>query len=37
VHRIARHSDAKITLKIYAHRNLQAMRDALAKIDEWLE
>lgn len=30
---IARHSDAKITLKIYAHANLAEMRSALGKLD----
>ena len=36
VQAIARHSDVKITLKIYAHSNLKAMREALDKIDGWL-
>jgi integrase len=36
VQAIARHSDVKITLKIYADSNLQAMREALYKIDGWL-
>jgi integrase len=36
VQAIARHSDVKITLQIYAHTNLAAMRDALGKIDRWL-
>jgi integrase len=36
VQAIARHSDVKITLKIYAHSNLKAMREALEKIDGWL-
>jgi len=36
VQAIARHSDVKITLKIYAHSNLTAMREALDKIDGWL-
>ncbi|MDT5034846.1 MAG: hypothetical protein QOE03_31, partial [Micromonosporaceae bacterium] len=36
VQAIARHSDVKITLQIYAHTNLAAMRDALDKLDEWL-
>jgi integrase len=30
---IARHSDVKITLKIYAHTNLDDMRSALGKLD----
>jgi integrase len=36
VQAIARHSDVKITLQIYAHTNLAAMREALGKLDEWL-
>jgi integrase len=36
VQAIARHSDVKITLQIYAHTNLAAMREALSKLDEWL-
>jgi integrase len=36
VQAIARHSDVKITLQIYAHTNLTAMREALDKLDEWL-
>ena len=30
---IARHADLEITLSIYAHTNLDAMREALDKID----
>jgi len=26
----------KITLQIYAHTNLAAIREALGKLDEWL-
>ena len=33
VQAIARHADVKITLKIYAHANLNAMRQALDKVD----
>jgi integrase len=33
VQAIARHSDVKITLKIYAHTNLDDMRSALGKLD----
>jgi putative nucleotidyltransferase with HDIG domain len=29
----ARHADVKITLKVYAHANLDAMREALGKLD----
>ena len=36
VQAIARHADVNITLKIYAHSNLEAMRDALAKLDDEL-
>jgi integrase len=36
VQAIARHSDVKITLQIYAHANLTAMREALGELDEWL-
>jgi integrase len=36
VQAIARHSDVKITLQVYAHTNLTAMREALNKLDEWL-
>jgi integrase len=36
VQAIARHSDVKITLQIYAHTNLKAMRKALNKLDGWL-
>jgi integrase len=37
VQAIARHSDVKLTLKIYAHSNLAEMRKALDKIDTWLQ
>jgi integrase len=33
VQAIARHADVKITLKVYAHANLDAMRQALGKLD----
>ncbi|MEV4536952.1 site-specific integrase [Asanoa sp. NPDC049518] len=33
VQAIARHADVKITLKVYAHANLDAMRRALGKLD----
>lgn len=33
VQAIARHADVKITLKVYAHANLDAMREALGKLD----
>ncbi|WP_435055924.1 tyrosine-type recombinase/integrase [Micromonospora aurantiaca (nom. illeg.)] len=33
VQAIARHADVKITLKIYSHANLDAMRQALGKLD----
>jgi integrase len=33
VQAIARHADVKITLKIYSHTNLDAMRQALGKLD----
>ena len=33
VQAIARHSDVKITLKIYAHTSLEQMRSALGKLD----
>ncbi|MFV2083045.1 tyrosine-type recombinase/integrase [Micromonospora sp. LOL_021] len=33
VQAIARHADVKITLKIYAHANLDVMRQALGKLD----
>ena len=33
VQAIARHSDVKITLKIYGHTNLAEMRSALGKLD----
>jgi hypothetical protein len=36
VQAIARHSDVKIALQIYAHTNLAAMREALGKLDHWL-
>jgi integrase len=29
----ARHADVKLTLKVYAHTNLDAMRQALVKLD----
>jgi integrase len=37
VQAIARHSDVKITLKIYAHTNLDQMRSAFGKLDGQLE
>lgn len=33
VQAIARHADVKLTLKIYSHTNLDAMRQALGKLD----
>jgi integrase len=33
VQAIARHADVKLTLKVYAHANLGAMREALGKLD----
>ncbi|MFF5082486.1 tyrosine-type recombinase/integrase [Actinoplanes sp. NPDC000266] len=33
VQAIARHADVKITLKVYSHANLDAMRQALGKLD----
>jgi integrase len=33
VQAIARHADVNITLRIYAHSNLSAMRDALGRLD----
>lgn len=33
VQAIARHLDVKITLKVYAHARLDAMRQALGKLD----
>ncbi|MET8306067.1 site-specific integrase [Micromonospora sp. NPDC005173] len=36
VQAIARHADVKITLKVYAHANLDAMRQALGKLDDKL-
>ncbi|MBB4749253.1 tyrosine-type recombinase/integrase [Actinoplanes lobatus] len=33
VQAIARHADVKITLKVYSHTNLEAMRQALGKLD----
>jgi integrase len=36
VQAIARHADVKIMLKVYAHANLDAMRQALGKLDGWL-
>jgi integrase len=36
VQRIARHTDLDVTLGIYAHTHLDAMREALDKI-EWEE
>jgi integrase len=36
VQAIARHSDVKITMKIYAHANLAAMREGLGRLDRKL-
>jgi integrase len=36
VQAVARHADVKITLKVYSHTNLGAMREALGKLDERL-
>ncbi|WP_200210303.1 tyrosine-type recombinase/integrase [Micromonospora coerulea] len=33
VQAIARHADVKVTLKVYAHANIDAMRQALGKLD----
>ena len=33
VQAIARHADLDVTMKIYAHTNLDTMREALDKID----
>jgi integrase len=33
VQAIARHADVKLTMKVYAHANLDAMRQALGKLD----
>ena len=33
VQAIARHADLEITMRIYAHTNLDTMREALDKID----
>jgi integrase len=33
VQAIARHADVRITLEIYSHTNLDAMRQALGKLD----
>lgn len=33
VQAIARHADVKLTLKVYSHANLDAMRQALGKLD----
>jgi integrase len=33
VQAIARHADVKVTMKVYAHANLDAMRQALGKLD----
>jgi integrase len=33
VQAIARHADVKVTLKVYAHANLDAMREALGRLD----
>jgi integrase len=33
VQAIARHADVKLTLKVYSHANLDAMREALGKLD----
>jgi integrase len=33
VQAIARHAGVKLTLKVYAHANLDAMREALGRLD----
>jgi integrase len=33
VQAIARHADVKLTLEVYSHTNLEAMRQALGKLD----
>jgi integrase len=37
VQAIARHADVDITLKIYAHTNLDAMREGLKRLDDYLD
>jgi integrase len=37
VQAVARHADVKLTLKVYAHANLDAMREALGKLDGRLQ
>jgi integrase len=37
VQAIARHADVDITLKIYAHTNLDAMRAGLKRLDDYLD
>jgi hypothetical protein len=37
VQAIARHAHVDITLKIYAHANLDAMREALKRLDDQLD
>jgi hypothetical protein len=36
VQAIARHPDRKITFKVYSHANVDAMRQALGKLDRRL-
>ncbi len=33
VQAIAKHTDVKLTLNVYSHANLDAMREALGKLD----
>jgi integrase len=37
VQAVARHADVKFTLKVYAHANLDEMRQALGKLDGRLQ
>jgi integrase len=37
VQAIARHADVDITLKIYAHTKLDAMREGLKRLDDYLD
>ncbi|WP_240942519.1 hypothetical protein [Planosporangium thailandense] len=37
VQAIARHADVDITLKIYAHTNLDARREGLKRLDDHLD
>ena len=37
VQAIARHADIDVTMKVYAHANLDAMRDAMDRLDDHLD